>query len=55
MLSERPEPVYEVKTASRRVERRLDKVDNEIYPEVLHSKAGGVERLPLFWCKVQRA
>jgi len=34
MLNERPKPVYEVKTASRRVERQLDKVDNEIYPKV---------------------
>ena len=34
MLNERPEPVYEIKTASRRVERQLDKVDNEIYPKV---------------------
>ena len=34
MLKERPESVYEVKTASRRVERQLDKVDHEIYPKV---------------------
>jgi len=34
MLNERPEPVYEVRTASRRVERQLDKVDDEVYPEV---------------------
>ena len=34
MLNERHKPVYEVKTASRRVERQLDKVDNEIYPKV---------------------
>jgi mRNA interferase RelE/StbE len=34
MLNERPESVYEVKTASRRVERQLDKVDDEIYPRV---------------------
>jgi len=26
--------VYKVKTASRRVERQLDKVDDKIYPEV---------------------
>ena len=26
--------MYEVKTASRRVERQLDKVDDEIYPRV---------------------
>jgi mRNA-degrading endonuclease RelE of RelBE toxin-antitoxin system len=31
MLNERPESVYEVKTASRRVERQLDKVDDDIY------------------------
>lgn len=34
MLKERPEPVYEVKIASRRVERQLDKVDDETYPKV---------------------
>jgi mRNA interferase RelE/StbE len=34
MLNERPEPVYEVKTASRCVERQLDKLDDEIYPKV---------------------
>jgi len=34
MLNERSEPVYEVKTASRRVERQLDKVDDETYPKV---------------------
>lgn len=34
MLKERPEPVYEVKIASRRVERQLDKVDDKIYPKV---------------------
>ena len=31
ILNERPESVYEVETASRRVERQLDKVDDEIY------------------------
>lgn len=34
MRNERPESVYEVRTASRRVERQLDKVDDEIYPRV---------------------
>lgn len=34
MLNERPEPVYKVKTASRRVERQLDKVGDDIYPKV---------------------
>ena len=36
MLNERPESVYEVKTASRRVERQLDKVDDEIYSLPFH-------------------
>lgn len=34
MLNERPGSVYEVKIASRRVERQLDKVDDETYPRV---------------------
>jgi mRNA interferase RelE/StbE len=34
MPNERPASVYEVKTASRRVERQLDKVDDDIYPKV---------------------
>ena len=34
MRNERPKSVYEVKTASRRVERQLDKMDDEIYAKV---------------------
>jgi mRNA interferase RelE/StbE len=33
-LNERPESVYKVEIASRRVERQLDKVNDEIYPKV---------------------